>query len=98
MLKTNGFKTTTNLENKKDGGSEINNEVTGNNNRSLCKSVEVKKNTSPRKKFFTPEARLVFTQLKQVFSNIPILYHFLPERYIHVETDVFGCTINEIFS
>lgn len=44
-----------------DSRSEIDNEVDGNNDRSLCKSVEARKDTFFEKKFLTFEARLAFT-------------------------------------
>lgn len=65
MLQIIIFKTTIEPENRKeDGGSEINDEVGGNDNRSLCELVEIRKNTSSKKRFFIAKTRLSFTQLR----------------------------------
>ena len=46
--------------------------------------------------FLTPEAKLAFSQLRQVFTETPILHHFDPERYIRIETDTSGYAIGGI--
>ena len=43
--------------------------------------------------FLTPEARLVFTQLRQAFVKAPILHYFDPESHIRIETDTLGYAI-----
>ena len=48
--------------------------------------------------FFTPEARLVFTKLKQVFVKALIFYHFDSKRHIQIKTDVLNHAIGEVFS
>ena len=48
--------------------------------------------------FLTPEGRLVFTKLKQVFLKILILHHFDPECHIWIETDISGYAIGGVFS
>ena len=48
--------------------------------------------------FLTPEARLVFTQLRQVFVKTPILLHFDPESHIRIETDASGYAIGGVLS
>ena len=48
--------------------------------------------------FLTPEARLVFTQLRQAFVKAPILYHFDPESHIYIETDASSYTIGGVLS
>ena len=37
--------------------------------------------------FLTPEAKLAFIQLREVFSKASILHHFDPECYIRIKTD-----------
>lgn len=49
---------------RKKGKSRVNNEVGDENNRSLCRSVETGKNTSFKRKFLTPKAKLAFTWLR----------------------------------
>ena len=61
------------------------------------------KNLSKSKKtigsdFFTLEARLIFTNLRQAFFKTQILYHFDPEYCIRIETDAFGYTIDSILN
>ena len=48
--------------------------------------------------FLTPDARRAFTQLRQEFTEAPILRHFDPERYIQIKTDASGYTIGGVLS
>ena len=48
--------------------------------------------------FFTPRAKLAFTELRQTFLKTLILHHFDPKRHIQIETDVSGYTIDGVFS
>ena len=48
--------------------------------------------------FLTPEARLAFTKLRQVFVKAPILYHFDLEYNIRIETNISGYAIGEVSS
>ena len=48
--------------------------------------------------FFTPKARLAFTQLKQAFVKAPIFHHFDLECYIQIQTNILGYTISGILS
>ena len=48
--------------------------------------------------FLIPKAKLTFTKLRQAFFKALILYHFDPEYYIRIETDVSGYAIDETFS
>ena len=48
--------------------------------------------------FFTPKARLVFTQLRQAFIEVPILHHFNPESHIRIKNDVSGYAIGGVLS
>ena len=61
------------------------------------------KNLSKSKKtvrsdFFTPGAKLVFTELRQAFLKAPIHHHFDPEHHTRIETDVSGYAIGGVFS
>ena len=49
-------------------------------------------------KFVNPEAKLAFLQLRQAFTEAPILYHFDPECYIRIETDASNYAIDDILS
>lgn len=99
MLPTTVFETTILFRNRKKGvKGEIDNKVGGNNHWSLCKFVEFRKNTFFRKKFLTPEARLTFIWLREMFMNSLILHYFFLEWYIFIKTDNFGYGIGEIFS
>ena len=50
--------------------------------------------------YLTPAAKKAFDQLRQAFTEAPILQHFDPERYIRVETNasgyVIGAVLNEL--
>ena len=48
--------------------------------------------------FLTPDARRAFTQLRQAFTEAPILRHFNPERHIRIETDASGYAIGGVLS
>ena len=48
--------------------------------------------------FLTPDARRAFTQLRQAFTEAPILRHFDPERHIRIETDASGYAIGGVLS
>ena len=58
--------------------------------------------TSPKaadnSSFLTPEVKLAFTWLRQAFTEAPILYHFDPEGYILIESDVSDYAIGGILS
>lgn len=46
------------------------------------KVIEKYSSTEFGTEFFTPRAKLVFAELRQVFISAPILYHFDPECHI----------------
>ena len=48
--------------------------------------------------FLTPAAKLAFAQLKQAFTEAPILRHFDPKRHIRLETDASGYAIGGVLS
>ena len=48
--------------------------------------------------FLTADARQAFTQLRQTFTEAPILSHFDPERHIRIETDASGYAIGGVLS
>ena len=48
--------------------------------------------------FLTPEAKLVFSRLRQAFTEAPILHYFNPEGYIWIETDASDYAIGGILS
>ena len=48
--------------------------------------------------FLTPEVKLAFLWLRQVFTEAPILYHFDLERYIWIITYASGYVIGGILS
>ena len=48
--------------------------------------------------FFTPEAKLVFIQLRQAFVKALIFHYFDPKSHIRIETDVLGYAISGVLS
>ena len=63
-------------------------------NHDFSKSRAEKAETS----FFTPKAKLAFTQLRQAFVEAPILHHFDAESHIRIEIDVLGYAIGSVLS
>ena len=91
------------------GGGEAINPIKGNNHSKMTKSkilVKSKNHHFPFKSrikeakigFFTPKARLAFTQLRQIFVKASILYHFNAESYIRIKTNVLGYAIGGVTS
>ena len=56
------------------------------------------RNRKARTSFFTSEARLAFTQLRQAFVKTLILHYFDPENHIRIEIDTSGYVIGSIVS
>ena len=48
--------------------------------------------------YLTPEAKRAFNQLRQAFTEAPIIQHFDLERYIQVWTDASGYAIGRVLS
>ena len=81
-----------------DGGEFENDEI-GKKIQKTSKSKNLFKfKKTVRTDFFTPGAKLVFTELRKAFLKTPIFHHFDPERHIRIETDVSGNTIGGVFS
>ena len=57
-----------------------------------------KSSKSKNPAFLTADARQAFTQLRQAFTEAPILSHFDPERHIRIETDASGYAIGGVLS
>ena len=59
-----------------------------------CEDKTVKKsplkNLNRATDYLTPDARQAFTQLRQAFTEAPILRHFDLDCYIRIETDASG--------
>ena len=87
---------------KIDNGKVDGNEIRDNEIRNKIQNLSMSKNLSKSKKMvgssesLTPEAKLAFTKLKQVFFKTLILHHFNPECYIQIETDISGYAISRI--
>ena len=77
-------------------------EVVGSSGRNEGKLVKsdftkpVRKVEEPS--FLTPDARRAFTQLRQAFTEAPILQHFNLECHIRIETDASGYAIGGVLS
>ena len=90
------------------GGDKATNPIKGKNQAKTTKSkilIKSKNHDFPKSRteeagmgFFTPKARLVFTQLRQAFVEAPILHHFDLESHIQMETDLSGYTIGSVLS
>ena len=89
-------------------GSEATNPTKGKNPVKTTKSkilVKFKNDDFPKSRpekaktgFFTPKARLAFTQLRQAFVKAPILYHFDLKSQIRIKTDALGYAIGGILN
>ena len=76
------------------GDNEIEKKV-----QKLFKSKNLSKSKKTiRSDFFTPGAKLAFTEVRQVFVKAPILHHINPEHYIRIETNVSGYAIGGFLS
>ena len=78
------------LDRSKIGNNEIDNKVddeVGKKDQNSIKSKNLSKSKKMELGFFTSEARIAFTKLKQAFIKAPILHHFDLEYYIQIETD-----------
>ena len=72
---------------------------TSENDRKLAKSDFTKLvHRAEKHNFLTPDARQTFNQLRQAFTEAPILRHFDFKRYIQIKTNAFGYAIGGVFS
>ena len=81
--------------------------IGGSGDRNLSKSKKLKNAKSGiqtcvgatgEPTFLTPSAREAFNQLRQAFTEAPILRHFDPECHIRIETDASGYAIGGVLS
>ena len=88
----------------RDNDNEV---VGGGGDRNLSKSKKSKNTKSGiqtrigatgEPTFLTPGAREAFNQLRQAFTEAPILRHFDPECHIRIETDASGYVIGGVLS
>ena len=56
------------------------------------------KNSNKAMGYLTPNARQVFTQLRQTFTKAPILQHFDLECHIQIETDPSGYAVEGVLN
>ena len=70
--------------------------------RSDCEDETVgkwlSKNSNGAIGYLTPNARQAFTQLRQTFTEAPILRHFDPECHIRIEIDALSYAIGGVLS
>ena len=62
------------------------------------RSPLISKNSNGATGYLTPDAKQAFTQLRQAFTEAPILRHFDPECHIRIETDASGYAIGGVLS
>ena len=84
------------------GGGEATNPIKGKN---LAKTTKFKNHDFPKSRpeeagtgFLTPETRLAFIQLRQMFVEAPIFHYFDLESHIQIETDALGYAIRDVLS
>ena len=75
----------------------------GNGSGGDCKNRMVKKslrskNLNRATVYLTPDIRQSFTQLRQLFTEIPILQHFDLECYIRIKINALSYVIGSVFS
>ena len=69
-----------------------------------CKDETVKrsplifKNLNGATGYLTLDAKQAFTQLRQAFTEVPILQHFDPKCHIQIKTDGSGYIIGKVLS
>ena len=100
MLKTTGSSDLA----QRDDDDEV---VGGGGDRNLSKSkksknaksgIQTRIGATGEPTFLTPGAREAFNQLRQAFTEAPILRHFDPECHIRIETDASGYAIGGVLS
>ena len=97
MLKTTGSSDSA----QRNDDNEV---VGGGGDRNLSKSKKSKSGiqtligATGEPTFLTPGAREAFNQLRQAFTEAPILRHFDPECHIRIETDASGYAIGGVLS
>ena len=85
-------------------GADDDEVVGGGGDRNLSKSKKSKSGIQTRigatgePTFLTPGAREAFNQLRQAFTEAPILRHFDPECHIRIETDASSYAIGGVLS
>ena len=62
------------------------------------RSLLLSKNLKRARSYLTPDAKQIFTQLRQVFIKAFILRHFDLECHIQIKTDLSGYAIGGIWS
>ena len=90
------------------GGGEVTNPTKEKNLAKTTKSkilLKSKNHDFPKSRpekagtdFFTPEARLAFTRLRQAFVEALILHYFDPKSHIRIKTDASSYTIRDVLS
>ena len=78
--------------------SEVVGSSSGNEGKSAKSDFTKPVRRAEEPSFLTPDARRAFTQLRQAFTEAPILRHFDPERHIRIETDASGYAIGGVLS
>ena len=79
--------------------NEVEDDEVGKRVQKLSKSKNLFKSKKiVRSDFFTPRAKLAFTELRQVFVKAPILHHFDPKRHIRIKTDASGYAISGVLN
>ena len=82
-------------------------EVVEGGDRNLSKSkklknaksgVQTRLGATEKPIFLTPDTKEAFNQLRQAFTEAPILRHFDPECHIRIETDASGSAIRGVLS
>lgn len=66
------------------------NDKNGGHNEIDNKNLKQNKTNTLKAEFFTFNTKLVLTQMKQVFTETLMLYHFLPKSSIRIETYLSG--------
>ena len=80
-------------ESDKVGGGDGGDCKDGIGKRSPCS-----KNSNGATSYLTPDARRTFTQLKQTFTEAPILQYFDPEYHTRIKTDMSSYVIGGVLS
>lgn len=78
-----------------DIGSGVSSDKIDNKNVNLSSNI---KKMNFKIGFFIFKAKLVFTQLRKMFTKALILYHFNLQRYIQLKTEALGYTIGKALS
>ena len=101
MLKTTGSSDSVQGDDDDEvvgGGGDRNLSTSKSKSKKSKSGIQTRIGAKGEPTFLTPDAREAFSQLRQAFTEAPILRHFDTECHIRIETDASGYAIGGVLS